>query len=120
MPSFFNKILSGATLLLTVFAANAANDRASVAWQWIEQGAIILDVRTPEEFASGHIENAYNLPLQSLQYQLTNLDKSAAYVVYCRSGNRSEQALKLMNNTGFGRVHNGGGLNEMRRSTPAQ
>jgi phage shock protein E len=120
MRAFFKKFISFTTVLFTVFSANAESERSAVAWQWINQGAIILDVRTAEEFASGHIENAYNLPLQSLQFQLTNLDKSASYVVYCRSGNRSEQALKLMSNTGFSRVHNGGGLSEMRIAKPKQ
>ncbi|MGX9418828.1 rhodanese-like domain-containing protein [Vibrio sp. RC27] len=118
MKSLANKILSGLTLFLAVFSANAASERGQTAWEWIEQGATILDVRTPSEFASGHIENSHNLPLQEIPSHLTKLDKSLAYVVYCRSGNRSGQAYKLLKQAGFEKVHNGGGINEMRQSKP--
>jgi len=116
MKSMLNKVLSGLTVLLTAFSANAVSERANVAWQWIENGAIIIDVRTPGEYASGHIDNADNLPLQSLTSHLSNLDKSASYVVYCRSGNRSGQALAMMKSAGFQNVHNGGGISEMLRA----
>jgi rhodanese-related sulfurtransferase len=55
---------------------------------------IILDVRTAQEFESGHIEGAINIDIQSYEYadSLAELDKSAHYAVYCRSGNRSSYA----------------------------
>lgn len=64
---------------------------------------IIIDVRTPEEFAAGHLEGALliNIKDASFEQQLAALDVSADYVVYCRSGNRSAQAIERMKAVGF-------------------
>jgi phage shock protein E len=118
MTPFLRKVISGITLVFTAFTANAESERAITAWQWIEQGATIIDVRTPEEYANKHIDNAQNLPLQSISSHLITLDKSATYVVYCRSGNRSAQALQIMKKSGFNLVHNGGGISEMLSAKP--
>jgi rhodanese-related sulfurtransferase len=69
---------------------------------------IILDVRTPEEFNSGHIEGAVNLNFHSNEFedQLNKLDKDKIYLIYCRSGNRSLQAMQIMENLGFREVYN--------------
>lgn len=114
--SLLKKAAQVATLLATAFSANAASERAQTAWQWIEQGATVIDVRTPGEFASGHLDNAQNLPLQSLNQYLSGLDKSKSYVLYCRSGNRSGQAFRMMKSAGFEQLHNGGGYNEMQKA----
>jgi DNA phosphorothioation-dependent restriction protein DptG len=68
---------------------------------------VILDVRTPEEFASGHIENAINLDFLSETFRedLDQLDKSKTYLMHCRSGARSAQALSVMEELGFLEVH---------------
>jgi len=68
-----------------------------------EQQRIIIDVRTPEEFASGHLEGARNIDFYSTEFAdtISTLDTSAAYSVYCRSGNRSGQTLELMESLGF-------------------
>ena len=71
--------------------------------------ALILDVRTPEEFESGYIPEAININIyegQGFLDALGQLDKSKNYYVYCRSGNRSRQACALMNNMGFGKAYN--------------
>jgi phage shock protein E len=67
---------------------------------------VVLDVRTPEEFASGHLPNARNLDVQSAGFDagLATLDKKATFAVYCRSGHRSGQALERMKATGFTHV----------------
>jgi rhodanese-related sulfurtransferase len=69
---------------------------------------VILDVRTPEEFADGHIENAENIDFYAsdFQSQLKGLDRSKTYVVYCRSGRRSEGARDMMKDLGFSEVYN--------------
>jgi len=68
-----------------------------------ESDIIVLDVRTPMEFAEGHLENAVNIDFQSgsFESEIASLDKSATYAVYCRSGNRSGQAVKVMADLGF-------------------
>ena len=75
--------------------------------------AIILDVRTPAEFASGHIEGAVNIPVETIGKEppegLSDLD--ATILVYCRSGNRSATASKALVSMGFSEVYDFGGLN---------
>jgi rhodanese-related sulfurtransferase len=73
-----------------------------------EAGVITLDVRTPGEFMGGYIEGAKNIDFQSgnFENEIAALDKNATYAVYCRSGNRSGQAVKVMHDAGFHRVYN--------------
>ena len=69
---------------------------------------MIIDVRTPEEFAEGHIENAINIDFysQTFEEELDRLDRGKAYFIYCRSGNRSGQAREIMKAMGFTEVYN--------------
>jgi len=73
-----------------------------------EAGVITLDVRTPSEFAEGFIEGARLIDFQSgnFENEIAVLDKNATYAVYCRSGNRSGQAVKVMQDAGFSNVFN--------------
>ncbi len=66
-------------------------------------GLVVLDVRTPEEFAEGHLEGAVLVDFYDADFaeQLAALDTEAPYLVYCRSGNRSGQALDVMEQLGF-------------------
>ena len=68
---------------------------------------IILDVRTSSEFHNGHIEGALNIDvnLPSFSEELEQLDRNAAYLVYCRTGNRSRTALRIMDDLGFTRAY---------------
>lgn len=69
---------------------------------------VVLDVRTPGEYAGGHIEGAmlidYNSP--DFDKKISELDKDTEYVVYCHSGNRSGKAVKKMKDAGFTNTHN--------------
>jgi len=73
-----------------------------------EEGVVVLDVRTPGEFSEGYIEGARNIDFQSGRFEneITSLDKNATYAVYCRSGKRSGQAVKLLHDIGFHTVYN--------------
>jgi rhodanese-related sulfurtransferase len=73
-----------------------------------EAGVITLDVRTPGEFMGGFIQGAQNIDFQSgnFENEIAALDKNATYAVYCRSGNRSGQAVKVMHDAGFHNVYN--------------
>jgi len=70
--------------------------------------AIVLDVRTAEEFADGHLPNAQNIDLRSYDFEekIDALDINATYLVYCRSGARSASACILMKSKGFADYHN--------------
>jgi rhodanese-related sulfurtransferase len=64
---------------------------------------VILDVRTPEEFAEGHIAGAVNLDVQARNFEkkIRALDRKKSYLVYCRTGNRSRKATVAMEALGF-------------------
>ena len=68
----------------------------------------ILDVRTPDEYQSGHLANALNIDIyaQDFESRLRQLDKNQQYLVYCRTGVRSTQASQTMSSLGFTRVFN--------------
>jgi rhodanese-related sulfurtransferase len=73
-----------------------------------ESGIITLDVRTPGEFNEGHIEGAQLIDFQSgnFENEIASLDKSKTYAVYCRSGSRSGEAVKVMRDAGFTNLYN--------------
>ena len=73
-----------------------------------ESGVVTLDVRTPGEFMTGHIQDAQNIDFESgsFESQIESLDKNGTYAVYCRSGNRSGQAVKVMQDAGFKNIYN--------------
>ncbi len=82
--------------------------------EWVAQlendnNAVILDVRTEDEFNSGSIASAINIDIhkgQGFIYLIEELDKSKNYYVYCRSGARSGQACSIMNQLGFENAYN--------------
>lgn len=80
----------------------------------VKNGAQVVDVRSPEEFRSGHIKNAINIPLQKLDESIGKLKKDKPVIVYCASGNRSASAKRLLDFNGFSQVVNGGGFRSLQ------
>ena len=79
---------------------------------------VILDVRTPQEFAQGHLVDAVNLDFHAPTFrgELDKFEKTKTYLVYCRSGNRSGKALDVMRELGFAEAYNViGGMNVWTR-----
>lgn len=74
----------------------------------IEQGAVILDVRTAEEFARGHIDGAINISLGTLRERYIELDTSKTYITTCSHGLRSVKSKAILESRGFKHVFNGG------------
>ncbi|NOK06446.1 MULTISPECIES: rhodanese-like domain-containing protein [Myxococcus] len=73
----------------------------------VEAGATLVDVRTPEEFASGHLPGAVNIPVDELARRFGELGApQTPLVVYCRSGARSGRAERLLKEQGFQDVFN--------------
>lgn len=68
--------------------------------------AVVLDVRTPEEFSEGHIANAKNINVkdENFEAEIQKLDKTKPYFVYCRSGARSAKAAAILREKGFSSV----------------
>lgn len=80
----------------------------------VKNGALLIDVRTPGEYAGGHIKNAVNIPLDILNAKSANLKKDQPVIVYCASGARSSMAKKLLTKNGFSVVYNGGGISHLQ------
>ena len=81
----------------------------------VEKGYAVIDVRTPEEYAEGHIQGALNINVKSETFvpEIENLSKSDTLLVYCRSGRRSLYAAQVMVSFGFQKIYDleGGFLN---------
>jgi phage shock protein E len=83
-------------------------------------GAIVLDVRTSEEFADDHLEGAVNVPVQELSSRLPDVaqlaagDRATPIVLYCGSGERAGKAKRVLDAEGYTQVINGGGLDDLR------
>ena len=77
-------------------------------------GAILLDVRSPEEYASGYLQGARNIPHDRIEAEIAAVapDKSAQVILYCRSGRRANTALETMHAKGYTNVSNYGGLED--------
>lgn len=80
---------------------------------------IVIDVRTPQEYATGHLEGSVNIDVQSPDFGtiISQLPTDGDYFVYCRSGNRSGQAIEIMKAQGFTNLTNGGSVSEASSST---
>lgn len=84
---------------------------SSEAHRLAEAGARLVDVRSPEEFATGHLPGAVNIPVQDLERRMGELEaKSRPVVVYCRSGARSSRAARMLKNAGYAEVHDLGAM----------
>jgi rhodanese-related sulfurtransferase len=75
----------------------------------VREGALLLDVRTPEEFAGGHVPEAVNIPVDQLPARLAEVGARKKIVVYCRSGARSARAAAVLRAAGH-EVHDIGGM----------
>lgn len=119
MKSGMIRTLSGLVLVLAVLvtACSSGSDTATIelvspeqAAQVIEDapsGLVVLDIRTPEEFNEARLDGATNIDYYDADFadQLDTLDKNDPYVMYCRSGNRSSDAVKTMKDLGFTEVY---------------
>ena len=73
----------------------------------VAAGARLLDVRSPEEYAGGHLPDAINVPVQELDRRLAEVGpRDGALILYCRSGHRSGRAAEILRRNGFTKVHN--------------
>jgi phage shock protein E len=77
--------------------------------EWVANGAVLVDVRTPGEYADGHIEGAVNIPLADLRERAQELSGKRV-VLYCRSGNRSHTAQQLLRERGASEPRNLGAM----------
>ena len=107
-------------LLITVARAAATNivhhvNPAEAQKLIAEKKVVVLDVRTPKEFAAGHIAGAQNISVEAADFgsRISSLDKTAAYFLYCRSGRRSAIAADQMAAAGFSDVVDAGAMADL-------
>lgn len=105
--------LSGLLVIVVSAQAFAGNDLATI--QSNISSPVIIDVRSPQEFATGSIEGAVNLPLKGLPDSLLSegIELDEEVVVYCRSGRRSAQAKTVLKAAGFELVFDGGPMSQL-------
>lgn len=94
--------------------SNSAPEEETSGIDW--KNAILLDVRSPEEYAAGHLQGAVNIPHDRIAGEIAGLapDKTAAIILYCRSGRRADTALKTLREMGYEHLQNLGGLEDAR------
>ena len=98
--------------MIAVFAVGSLAGCATES-RAVTEFAAVIDVRTTDEWNSGHLESALLIPIASSNFdaQLEELDKAADYYIYCRSGNRAGEAIDRMIDAGFtGELVNGGSV----------
>ena len=105
-------ILSISALFLTGCGSSDASvtnqGAADFAKTITDSSVVVLDVRTPGEFMAGHIANAINIDVEGMQFNadVSKLDKTKTYAVYCHSGRRSGIATSEMSKLGFSKLFN--------------
>ncbi len=97
-------------------------DLKSQIQQLINQGALVIDVRTPEEFQLAHYRDAINIPHDQIEKHLSELEKykNKTIIVYCRSGRRSGIAKQILELNGFKNIVNGINLNSFPEDSIVQ
>lgn len=81
----------------------------------VKQGAVILDVRSKEEFEGGHVEGALSIPLDKLSSHFKKIgDKDTYIITCCMSGGRSSVAKSILDEAGYCNVYNGGGWHSLQ------
>ncbi|MEP6864680.1 MAG: rhodanese-like domain-containing protein [Deltaproteobacteria bacterium] len=101
-------------------ATTVVNKDPAAARKLIAAGATVLDVRTPEEFADGHLPSATNLPVEDVAQRIAEVDKlvggdkTKPVVVYCSKGGRAAKAKQALEASGYTNVVNGGGFGDLR------
>ncbi|WP_194851015.1 rhodanese-like domain-containing protein [Nonlabens antarcticus] len=82
--------------------------------KYLDQGATLLDVRTSSEFNTGHLQTSKNIPVQSIDQRMSEVDKSKPVIVYCAMGGRSAIATAQLKANGF-KVVNAGGIKNVKK-----
>ncbi|MDW8273284.1 MAG: rhodanese-like domain-containing protein [Chitinophagales bacterium] len=97
-----------------LFGTNKNDEKESLV-EILKKGATLVDVRTEAEFASGSVNGAINIPLDKLHLNIAKLKNKDNIILFCRSGNRSEQAKRILQSHGFKNVINGGSWMDVAR-----
>ncbi len=110
MWGLFNRYCLSILIALGVISSAGAEDVYNDVWERVQNGALLVDVRTPAEYSEGHLAGAINIPFQDIVEGLAqrNISLEREVVLYCRSGNRSGKAQKALTNAGYQNAFNAG------------
>ena len=110
-----NRLLLACFILFTLLLSACDYKTQVKAWNMIDKGALVVDVRTPLEYNKGHLPNAKLIPVSEVSNRMAEFgsDKSKPIVVYCKSGRRSGTAIKKLKAAGYTNVFNGGGYSDL-------
>ncbi len=106
--------------IVAVFAIGSLTACSSAPSVDVKKYTSVIDVRTPQEYATGHLKGALNIDIEGPDFstQIQALDKAGSYYIYCHSGNRAGQAITFMQSAGFtGTLTNGGAVEDASSST---
>lgn len=102
--------------LVGALAYRAVTTSPSDNTKQLAEKTVVIDVRTAEEFIASHVDGATLFPVEDMETgKMPEIAKDTPIAVYCRSGNRAGQAVKLMQNAGFTNVINIGGLDDVEQ-----
>ena len=106
--------------LVLLLSGCTSNGNGQTAWQKINDGALLVDVRSPAEVEQGHLQGALLIPHTQVAGRLAEFgdDKSRAIVLYCKSGGRAAKAQKVLEENGFTNITNAGGYQDLMESMP--
>jgi phage shock protein E len=110
-----------AILLITPVMAGGGDPAvAEKAWPMLQNGALLVDVRTEKEFADGHMDDAVNIECDKTNDLIAAIgdDKQRQVVFYCRSGNRAGKAKAVLEGKGYNHIFNATGFSALRATEP--
>lgn len=109
-----------AVWLISPVLAGGNPEAAKKAWPMIESGALLVDVRSKEEFAQGHLEGAIHIDWNNTDalMQAIGMDTSRQVVFYCRTGNRAGKSITVLETKGYTNIFNATGLGALEKTRP--
>jgi phage shock protein E len=109
-----------AVWLISPVLAGGNLEAAKKAWPMIESGALLVDVRSKEEFSQGHLEGAVNIEWDEIDalVQAIGMDTRRQVVFYCRTGNRAGKSITQLEARGYTNIFNATGLGALNKTRP--
>lgn len=106
--------------LISPVMAGGDPEAARKAWPMIQEGVLVVDVRSAEEFAEGHLDGAINIEWDKYDDLIAAIgeDKQRQVVFYCRTGNRVGKSIKELESRGYTNIYNATGLEALQETKP--
>ena len=119
---FKNKSLQLIMLFCTLIAVSGCTSAQNSPdlQKMVEDGAYMVDVRTPQEFAEGHVRESVNIPVDEVAANIDKFKSKKNIIVFCRSGARAEKAKKVLEANGIKNVSNGGSWEDINKFKPSK